>query len=440
MKHLKYIPVFALAFTLNLYGKNILHLFEWNDSKEEITAPVSDTGSFGLTEDSPILFALDSLVNAPYFALCSSCEEENGYHAASDTNFPRFSDEVYKDRLQLLNHNTPFKLVFNQEVKYFIDLYANKKRWTTSKVLGMSDVYFPIFESMLDKYNLPLEFKYLAVVESALNPTAKSKAGALGLWQFMLPTGKSFDLEVSSFEDQRSDPYKSTEAACKYFTYLYEIYNNWELVLAAYNCGPGNVNKAIRRSGNKRNYWELWPYLPKETRGYVPAFIAVNYIMNYAKEHAIKPTKPITAFFEFDTLIVRQRLDLNRLAENLNISAKLLHILNPSFKHQIIPENEQGHTLCLPINKIGLFIENEAKLFALSKEKTSPSDPYEETTITHYVGKGDGLTKLTKIYGCTTQEIIEWNQLKDTTLAYDQKVIVGYLGEKSKKMNQKTPS
>lgn len=427
MKYINYIILFAVIVTLNVYGREFIDYIK-EDENQSLLAQLSDS-TFSINEDNPILYALDSLANAPYFALCASCDEEE-YKSQADTGFPKFTDDVYIERLRLLNHNTPFKLAFNNEVKFFIELYAYKRRYTTAKVLGLSDMYFPLFEELLDKYNLPLEFKYLAVVESALNPTAKSKAGAVGLWQFMLTTGKIYNLEVSSFEDQRSDPYKATDAACQYFKYLYDIYGDWELVLAAYNCGPGNVNKAIRRSGRKKNYWELWPYLPKETRGYVPAFIAVNYIMNYAKEHEINPAKPITAYFDFDTLHINKRIDLNIVAEHLNISTKLLRAINPSYRWNIVPENGVYNTVYLPVNKIGLFIENEKRLYSLSRELKGKTTPSENAAITHYVGKGETIQKICHLYDCSLENMVSWNNLTDTVLKLDQKLIVGHLSDK----------
>ncbi len=438
MKYIKYLVIIISVITLNAYGKDIISLFN-NTEKESlldnITAP-PDTSRFTITDDNPILQALDSLVNAPYFTLCASCDENSkNYSSTADTNYPKFDEKVYKERLAILNKNTPFKLVFNNEVKGFIDLYANRRRLTTAKVLGLSDMYFPIFEEMLDKHNLPLEFKYLAIVESALNPTAKSKAGAVGLWQFMLTTGKIYGLDVTSFEDERSDPYLATEAACMYFKYLYDIYNDWELVLAAYNCGPGNVNKAIRRSGYKKNYWELWPYLPKETRGYVPAFIAVNYVMNYAKEHKIDPIKPITAYFDYDTLKINQRLDLKILSEKLNISYDLLHILNPSYKLGIVPETGKHNNLYLPVSKIGMYLENEKLIYALSSEKKYNTTPVSTALValTHFVQSRESITQIASRYNTSRDKIIEWNSMKDTTLQIQQKLVVGYVEEEVSK-------
>ncbi len=434
MKYIKYLPIpIVIIITINVYGKSIAGYMGWIDSdlESDITAPISDTGVYVIAQDDPILYALDSIANAPYFSLCSSCEyETEEYRKTLKDTAARVSEKVIKERLALLNHSTPFKLVYNSEVKAYIDMYAYTRRFTTAKVLGLADIYFPIFEELLDKYHLPLEFKYLAVVESALNPSAKSGVGAMGLWQFMLTTGKIYDLDVTSFEDQRCDPYKSTEAACKYFKYLYDIYQDWELVLAAYNCGPGNVNKAIRRSGYKKNYWQLWPYLPKETRGYVPAFIAVNYIMSYSREHNIIPAKPITAFFNFDTLKVNDRISLDIIAENLDIDPKLLKVLNPSYKLGVIPKTGDLHTLCLPVNKIGLFIENEKKIIAYSKEGSYHSNPSDEIEITHYVVSNETLSKICSVYGTSKKDIIKWNNLKDTVLTVQQKLIVGFVNRK----------
>ena len=244
--------------------------------------------------DDPIIELMDSLVmlnNIVRFNSISNSTEG----ITSNKDLPHYSDEIYEQRMAKIY--SPIPLVYNEEVKRYIELYAYKRRALTSRVMGLSDLYFPLFEEVLDKEGLPLEFKYLAIVESALNPIAVSKMGATGLWQFMYNTGKMYNLKINSYYDERRDPIKSTHAACRYFKDMYKIYGDWLLVIAAYNCGPGNVNKAIRRSGGKRNFWEIAKYLPSETRGYVPAFIAITYVMHYANEHQIFAKQPAYNYF-----------------------------------------------------------------------------------------------------------------------------------------------
>ena len=247
-------------------------------------------------ENSVILGMLDSLVNLKFYTntnFTSDTNILNVYNFPIDS-VPVYSDSILAERIENLNIQTPFELTFNKNVKNYIRTYSVKRRELTSKVLGLSELYFPLFEEQLDKHNMPLELKYLSVIESALNPTANSKAGAKGLWQFMYRTGKMYGLKSNSLVEDRFDPYKSTDAACRHLQDLYDIYGNWSLALAAYNSGAGNVNRAIRRAGGVKSYWAIWPYLPRETRGYVPAFIAVVYIMNYSAEHNIYPLNRIS--------------------------------------------------------------------------------------------------------------------------------------------------
>lgn len=275
-------------------------------------ATEKDSTSNVLRADDPVLAMLDSLEAALYFESSSFVSDPQVLNILklSRDSVPVFTEKQYRDRLAKLDVNTPFRLVYNDAVRKYIDAYTGRHREKVSYMLGLAELYFPLFEETLDRYNLPLEFKYLAIVESALNPKARSKSGAMGLWQFMYRTGKIYDLNTTSYVDDRSDPYKATEAACQYFQYLYAMFGNWELVLAAYNGGPGTLNKAIRRSGGKRDFWELRPYLPVETQGYVPAFIAVNYVMKNASLHNIYPVRPDFFAFELDTVVVHKRLNL----------------------------------------------------------------------------------------------------------------------------------
>ena len=267
------------------------------------------------------------------------------------TNLP---DSVYIKRLQDIEQI--IDLSYNKVVKNFIILYTEKRRELTKLIIGLSDYYFPIFEAELDKYDLPLELKYLPIIESALNPKARSRAGANGLWQFMYGTGKQMKLEISSFVDERRDPVKSTDAAMRYLKILYDQYGDWQLTIAAYNCGPGNVNRAIRRSGGKTNYWEIYYRLPRETRGYVPAFIAASYVMNYYKEHNLVPKMPEMPLAA-DTVMVSDYLHFEQIANNLNIDIDELQALNPMYRTDVIPaKNTKPYPLVLPEEKIMEFV------------------------------------------------------------------------------------
>ena len=267
---------------------------------------------------------------------------------------PTFTTEEYQERLRRLP--VVMEMPYNSVVQKFIDQYSGRLRRTVSYALGAGNFYIPIFEEALDYYGLPLELKYLPVIESALEPKAKSPAGAVGLWQFMLATGKRYDLKVNSLIDERQDPYKSSWAAARYLRDLYKIYHDWNLVIAAYNCGPTNVNKAIHRANGVRDYWTIYPYLPSETRGYVPAFIAANYIMNYYCEHNICPMKtkiPITT----DTVTIMRDLHMQQVAELCNIDVEAIQALNPQYRTQLIPGSSGPMTLRLPTETLNTFID-----------------------------------------------------------------------------------
>lgn len=267
---------------------------------------------------------------------------------------PTFTTEEYQERLRRLP--VVMEMPYNSVVQKFIDQYSGRLRRTVSYALGAGNFYIPIFEEALDYYGLPLELKYLPVIESVLEPKAKSPAGAVGLWQFMLATGKRYDLKVNSLIDERQDPYKSSWAAARYLRDLYKIYRDWNLVIAAYNCGPTNVNKAIHRANGVRDYWTIYPYLPSETRGYVPAFIAANYIMNYYCEHNICPMKtkiPITT----DTVTIMRDLHMQQVAELCNIDVEAIQALNPQYRTQLIPGSSSPMTLRLPTETLNTFID-----------------------------------------------------------------------------------
>ena len=342
-------------------------------------------------------------------------DEENVY----------FPDSVYASRLASLPRIIP--MPYNNVVRDCIDLYTERRRNLVRYMLGMADYYFPIIEEVLDKHGLPIELKYLAVVESALNPVALSRVGACGLWQFMLPTGKQYGLTINSLVDDRRDPMKATEAACAYFKDMYAIYKDWSLVMASYNCGPGNVNKAIKRSGGKTNFWDIFPYLPKETRSYVPLFIAANYVMNYYCDHNLCPLEtnlPLAT----DTIHVNKMLHLQQVSEVLQVDLEQLRALNPQYKRDIVPGNTGDAVLKLPASDTYAFVDKEDSIYQYQVEEFLPS--YLVTInggstsgvatleqVTHIVLKNENIYTIANRYGVTPQEIKKWNRLSSNRLA-----------------------
>jgi membrane-bound lytic murein transglycosylase D len=394
--------------------------------KDSLKTSVGDTLEVVIAEDDPILQTIDAAwrdfgLRALAFTADTALLKTNEISMDSLVDFP---DSVYIERLARLNEATPIDLVFNNHVKAYIDVYTKRKRELTEGVLGLSAMYYPMFEEQLDKYDMPLELKHLAVVESALNPSAKSWVGATGLWQFMYATGKMYGLQVNSFVDERSDPYKSTIAACEYMQYLYKLYGNWDLVLAAYNSGPGNVNKAIRRSGGKRTYWEIRQWLPRETRGYVPAFIAVNYVMNYASEHNIFPVPPAYQYPEVDTLQVCQRVTFDQVSHFTQVSLPELEILNPSMKRNIIPNTDECYALYLPVEAVGQFLANEDALYNYFPDAPQAVDGYivEDIIETHVVRSGDVLGVIADRYGVSLTSLREWNNIRGNRIYPGQKL------------------
>ena len=344
-------------------------------------------------------------------------------------NEDTFSSLVLMEQLEELNYSTPFQISHNPTLERYIRVYLNDRRESISKLMDKASYYFPIFEEYLDKYDLPIEIKYLAIVESALNPNANSPSGAKGLWQFMYTTGKQFNLNVDSFVDERFDPLKSTEAACKYLSSLYQTFNDWDLALAAYNSGPGNVRKAIKRSGGKHNYWEIRQFLPQETRGYLPAFYATYYIFEYAKTHGIKPIRSELTYFEIDTVHVNKQLSFATIQKNIPINNKLLKALNPQYKRGIIPySNNKRFVLTLPENLIGLFIENENLIYQFSNSKPEMNTTSSSIKITRsnsYIVKvGDNLNIIAKEHQITLAQLKKWNGLQTDYLIAGQRLVV----------------
>jgi membrane-bound lytic murein transglycosylase D len=381
-------------------------------------------------EDDPIAAALDSLYKLNLFEkgyARINYPKNSKFHFAPDS-VPRYDEVVYESRLAKLDEASPFDLQYNPVVKGYIQMYTLRRRELVSRMMALSQFYFPMFEEQLDKYNLPLELKYLAICESALNPLAKSRVGAMGLWQFMYPTGKMYGLKVTSYIDERCDPYKSTIAACEYFKYLYTLFHDWQMVLAAYNGGPGTVNKAIRRSGGKKTYWEIRPYLPTETQGYVPAFIAVNYVMNYTAEHNLYSAIPKKTFLQVDTIHVKKQISLTQISAILNIPEDELTYLNPEYKKGIIPASaENTYKLTLPENKIGAFVTNEKKIYNYYSTDSLNSKnvlALQETVKIHTVKKGEQLSSIAKKYHCTVAEIKTWNGIKSNSVSAGKKLTI----------------
>ncbi|SHF29732.1 membrane-bound lytic murein transglycosylase D [Mariniphaga anaerophila] len=366
--------------------------------------------------------------------------------------FPKdLPDSVYIKRLEDIEQVVD--LSYNNVVKNFIKLYTEKRRDLVEVMLGLSAYYFPMFEEMLDRQDMPLELKYLPVIESALNPKAMSRVGANGLWQFMYGTGRQMGLEITSFVDERRDPVKSTEAAIKYFKYLYDTYEDWYLAIAAYNCGPGNVNRAIRRSGGKRNYWEIYYRLPRETRGYVPAFIAAAYVMNFYKEHNLQPRMPEIPL-RSDTILVRDYLHFNQLEAKLEIDKEQLRSLNPMFRRDVIPaKKDKPYPLVLPNEKIMAFIDLDTMVFSHERDKYFPDNTLQNPTssnsnyftpvdvegkakVLYTVKSGDNVGFISSWFKVRSSDLKYWNNINRNMIRAGQKLAI-YVDENQKAKYEK---
>ena len=323
-------------------------------------------------------------------------------------------------RLQNLDKNTPMDLVYNDKVQVFIDSYLGRNKALISRMKGLAPYYFPMFERELDQYDLPLEFKYLAIVESALNPKARSPSGASGLWQFMYLTGKQYGLVVTSYMDERQDPLKATKSACEYFVSLYDTFGDWNLVLAAYNGGPGYLQQKIASVGSS-DFWELYPHLRKETRNYVPKFIAVNYAMQFASEHDISIENPKIYFEEIDTFVLKKEVELQTLTELLCVNKQTINYLNPAYKKSIFP---RGSVLILPINTVHDFKLNEESNYAFIDAVENKTILINEERIIYIVRNGDYLGRIAKAHNVHVFEIKEWNKLKSANLDAGNKLVI----------------
>jgi len=358
--------------------------------------------------------------------------------AEADTLKQTLPDSVYISRLQSMQ--SAVSLSYNNTVKNFITMYTVRKPKQVAIMLGLGNYYFPLFEEALAKYGLPMELKYLPIIESALNPGANSVASAVGLWQFMYSTGKMYKLEISTFVDERRDPVKATDAAVRYLKDLYSIYHDWHLVIAAYNCGPGNVNKAIKRSGNAKDYWKIYYNLPKETRGYVPAFIAANYVMNFYQSHNIFPKAPDFPIIT-DTLMVNEYLHFNQIAEVIGISVEQIRALNPQYLRDIIPANKiKAYSLVLPQDEISAYLENESTIhdhrrteFFPNNEIVNPqskfvtfeqSDIKGRDKVIYIVKSNDNITAVSSWFRVQTSDLKFWNKLRKNSIKPGQRLTI----------------
>ncbi|HJA84351.1 MAG TPA: transglycosylase SLT domain-containing protein [Candidatus Bacteroides intestinavium] len=367
-------------------------------------------------------YPLDSLLNdwkaKTYIDLGKDC-------STSHVN-PQFSDSIYIDRLTRMP--VLMEMPYNDIVRKFIDTYTVRLRGQVAFMLSACNFYMPIFEEALDAYGLPLELKYLPIIESALNPSAVSRAGATGLWQFMHATGKVYGLESNSLVDERRDPIKATWAAARYLKDMYDIYHDWNLVIAAYNCGPGNINKAIRRAGGKTDYWEIYRYLPRETRGYVPAFIAANYVMTYYCKHNICPMETNIPQAT-DTVLVTRDLHFQQIADLCHVPMEEIKSLNPQYKRNIIPGLSKPRTLRLPTEAISAFLDQQDTIYAhraseffknrrtVASVNSSRASGSTDGELTWYrIRQGDTLGGIARKFGVRISELRRWNGLRGNNI------------------------
>lgn len=438
---------FLYIFAAMLLSGNSVALAQEDNTDDEITVTDNDGNEEVIEFPESMTFDLDSLMNL--YMSRTYLKEDNDCNM-KDVN-PVFEKDVYVDRLRRMP--TVIEMPYNDVVQKFIDRYSGRLRQSVSFMLGASNFYIPIFEEALETYGVPLELKYLPVIESALNPNAVSRVGATGLWQFMLNTGKQYGLKVNSLVDERRDPQKASYAAAHYLSDLYKIFGDWNLVIAAYNCGPDQVNKAIHRSNGEKDYWRIYPYLPKETRGYVPAFIAANYIMTYYCDHNICPmttSLPVKT----DTVMVNKDVHLQQVAAVCGISIEQLRSLNPSYRRDVVPGNSELSAIRLPLTEVGKFIDNEDSVYnyqtdvllakrtevevndnvptvasskksakrSRSKARRSRSRRSSSRSIT--VKSGMTLSEIAKKHGTTVSKLKKLNKIKGSSIRAGKKLRV----------------
>ncbi len=399
-----------------------------------MAANVSATADSSKTTGDSLLVLWDQQINDNFRDfIMMEFDSTVDYRSPEIDSLVRHSinDSILKLKFDTLNASSPIDLVYNEVVADYVRLYLVKRKQLTSSVLSRMGFYFAFYEPMLDKYNLPLELKYLSIIESALNQEARSWAGASGLWQFMSGTARLYDLHVGAYVDERYDMYKATEAACQHLRDLYKMYNDWFLALAAYNAGPGNVNRAIRRAGGATDFWEIKRFLPRETQGYIPAFIAVNYVFRHAGDHYIKPGYADIPMLESDTVLVKRQLRFDQVAEVLGVSKDILELMNPAYRRGIIPASEKRfYTMYLPKNKVPLFLLAERTIYDY---KTRAEREMEERLAakygpvkqgTHRVLRGQSLGGIASKYGVDVNDIREWNNLSSNMIHPGDELII----------------
>lgn len=395
--------------------------------------PVNDTIIIRSDESTELIEReLDSLLNNWFVRMSVTGVD----FTPADSLITEFSDSVYKDRISRIN--SLIILPYNNIIRNHIHVYTARKVDRFQVMLGLQDYYFPMIEDIFDYYGLPVELKYMAVIESALNPNAVSRVGATGLWQFMYSTGRMYGLTINSVVDERRDPVKATHAAARYLKDLYGIYNDWILVIAAYNCGPGNVNKAIRRSGNRKDYWEIYYRLPRETRGYIPAFVAAAYSMNYYREHNISPVQ-INMPLAIDTIMVSQDMHLEQIAAVLDLPLDELKAMNPQYRTGLVPGRSRPSAVTLPLDKLGDFIAMTDTITGYRREQYltrvtqtslptqsayTPPDVNGKTKLTYTVKDGDNLGFISEWYDVPLSELRYWNNIYRNTIKIGQKLSV----------------
>ncbi len=415
--------------------------------EESVSVTVRDSLGVARTESIELppsmTYPIDSLLAEWKVKTFISTNEE----CSTSNDNPLFSDSIYIDRLSRMP--TVIEMPYNEIVREFIDQYTVRRRSSVSLMLSLCNFYIPIFEEALNAYNLPLELRYLPIIESALNPRASSRAGAKGLWQFMPATGKLYGLENNSLVDDRQDPIKSSWAAARYLKDMYDIYHDWTLVIAAYNCGPGNINKAISRSGGKTDYWAIYNYLPRETRGYVPSFIAANYVMTYYCKHNICPMD-MEIPSATDTVVVNRNIHLRQIAEVCNVDYEELRSLNPQYKRDIIPGDTGPQTLCLPQDLVGIFLERQdsvaaykateyfrnRRVVAVPEQSTRSSRNRQSNTGSssssgsssgatyHTIRRGETLSTIAQRYGTTVSRLRSLNGISGSSITAGKKLRV----------------
>ncbi len=424
-------PFCLLAFLpLAAYGQ--IEVVDDNDEDDEIDVVDAQGNREEIDFPEAMSYNLDSLMgqymSKTYMTYDNDCQMR-------DEN-PMYPKEVYIERLHRLP--TVMEMPYNEVVQTCIDRYTGRLRRQVSWMLGASNFYMPIFEEALDAYQLPLELKYLPIIESALNPVAVSRAGAAGLWQFMLPTGKAYGLDVNSLVDERRDPLKASYAAAHYLSDLYKLFGDWNLVIAAYNCGPENINKAIRRAGGETDYWKIYPYLPRETRGYVPAFIAANYVMNYYCEHNICPMRselPVKT----DTVMVDRNVSFEQVATVCGLDMQMLRSLNPSYRRDVVPGNTALSPLRLPVTEVARFIDMQDSVYAANgnlQKRAVVEIPQEEVTVKKgkkrgrdrakwvTVRRGDTLSNIARRNGTSVNNIRRLNGIRGNSIRAGKKLRV----------------